>query len=59
MRLGAAKKEQKCLRRTEGRTGRQPNARADADGVTASCILRDYAPGHCRFAVPPAEFTVR
>jgi len=57
--LGAAKKEQKRLRRTEGRTGRQRNACADAGENIALHVLLNHARRHCRIAVPPAEFTVR
>ena len=58
-RLGAAKKEQKRLRRTEGMTGRQRKACADAGGNSTLRVLLFHALGHCRIAVPPAEFTVR
>jgi len=47
------------LRQTEGRTGRERNARENAGGETAFRVIVHRTFRHRRIAVPPAEFSAR
>ena len=58
-RLGAPKEEKPALRQTEGRTGREVRARADASGESAHRVMPCRTLHHRRIAVPPAEFSAR
>jgi hypothetical protein len=47
------------MQQTEGRTGRERDARAAASGKSALRFLLHRAFRHRRIAVPPAEFSAR
>jgi len=53
-RLGAAKEEKPAVRQTHGRTR---DARNNACGESAYCVMMHRVLRHRRIAVPPAELS--